>query len=492
MRRELGRSSLPIILVVAEKESLVDKQIGPYKIVRLIGSGGMGTVYEAVHSQIGRRAAIKMLSKDFQQDAEFIQRFFNEARAVNIINHPSVVTVYDFGSAEDGSPYIVMEYLEGESLRQRMNKSGRTDPQRAMKLTRQVASGLAAAHAKKIVHRDLKPGNILLVPDADNPDGERPKILDFGIAKLAADPSAKALTRMGVSMGTPAYMSPELCKDARDVTDRSDVYALGLILFEMLAGEHPFAHALKADSAMMASHIGQPPPTLDSKVPGLGADLVGLVNRMLAKQPDARPSAAEVAATLGRLGGSVTGLMPIIDGSALNLPPDPGRAIPEAAAGLDVGLSAFVKPLQENRGLVIGAGVMLLLGVIGIGVILRLILAGPPQVPQPVRWTIQSEPAGADVLDATGQLIGKTPLVHQRQRGTSVEILSVRKEGFSEARIPCDTSKDFTQLVTLVPQPQAADRKAAPEGSAKQDEASTTRSKSKDRKHRKSSRSKQK
>ncbi len=133
----------------------MDRQIGPYKIVRLIGSGGMGSVYEAMNPQIERRAAIKVLSKDFQQDAEFVQRFFNEARAVNIINHPSVVTVYDFGSAEDGSPYIVMEYLEGETLRQRMNKSGRTDPQRAMKMIRQVASGLAAAHAKKIVHRGL-------------------------------------------------------------------------------------------------------------------------------------------------------------------------------------------------------------------------------------------------------------------------------------------------------------------------------------------------
>lgn len=477
-------------LLIAAKESSVEKQIGPYKIVRLIGSGGMGSVYEAMNSQIERRAAIKVLSKEFQQDAEFVQRFFNEARAVNIINHPSVVTVYDFGNGEDGSPYIVMEYLEGETLRQRMNKSGRTDPQRAMKIIQQVASGLAAAHAKKIVHRDLKPGNILLVPDSESAEGERPKILDFGIAKLAADPSAKALTRMGVSMGTPAYMSPELCKDARDVTDRSDVYALGLILYEMLAGEHPFANALKADSAMMASHIGQPPPSLDSKVPGLGPDLVGLVNRMLAKQPDARPSAAEVAATLGRLGGSVTGLIPVIDGGALNLPPDPSRALPTAEAGSDVGLSAVLKPLQENRGLVIGAGVMLLLGVLGIGVILRMILAGPPQVPQPVHWTIQSEPPGADVLDATGQTLGKTPFVHQHTRGTTVEILSVRKEGFSEARIPCDSSRDLTQLVTLVAQAKPADKKAEPEDGSTAADSSTQSSKSKSRRHKKDSNSK--
>ena len=454
--------------------------IGPYNIIRLIGSGGMGSVYEAFNPQIERRAAIKTLSKEFQQDAEFIQRFFNEARAVNIINHPSVVTVYDFGTADDGSPYIVMEYLQGETLRQQMNKSGRMDPVRAMKTFRQIASGLAAAHAKKIVHRDLKPGNILIVTDPDGPDGERAKILDFGIAKLAADPSAKALTRMGVSMGTPAYMSPELCRDAREVTDRSDVYSLGVMLFESLSGEHPFASSLKADSAMMASHIGQPPPALESKVPGLSAELLGLVNRMLAKQPDARPSAAEVAASLGRLTGSVTGVLPILDPStiaqALGTGANPVVPAPQA----DVGLSMVVRPLQENRGLALGAAALLLLGIVGVVVVVRLLLTGPPSAPPQVRWTIESDPTGAEVLDATGQSLGRTPLSLVRVLASAVDVLSVRKDGYAEVRIPCDRSKDILQKVTLVK--AKTDAAAVEEGEksdASSDEKTTRRQKSK-------------
>ena len=381
---------------------MVGSRIGKYRLVRQLGEGGMGVVYEAIREDIAARAAIKVLRSEYAANPELAGRFFNEARAANLIAHPGIVRVFDYGTEEGGIAYLAMEYLEGESLWKRIERHKRIALPEALRIARQIASALAAAHDKQIVHRDLKPDNIFVVPDSEAPGGERIKLLDFGIAKMADEYRGAVRTQLNYIMGTPAYMSPELCKDARDVTDRSDVYALGLILYEMLAGEHPFPNALKADSAMMASHIGLPPPPLESKVPGLGSDIVGLVHRMLAKQPDARPSAAEVAATLGRLGGSATGLMPVIDGSALHLPPDPSRALSAVEAGSDVGLSAVLKPLQENRGLVIGAGVMLLLGVIGIGVILRMILAGPPQVPQPVRWSIQSDPPGADVLDATG------------------------------------------------------------------------------------------
>jgi len=428
----------------------LEKQIGPYQIVRLIGTGGMGSVYEAFHPQIERRAAIKTLAKELQQDPEFVQRFFNEARAANIINHPSVVNVYDFGTTEEGAPYIVMEYLEGETLRQRMTKGGSMDPMQAMKTFRQIASGLQAAHAKKIVHRDLKPGNVLIVADTDGPDGERPKILDFGIAKLATSATAQPLTRMGVSMGTPAYMSPELCRDAREVTDRSDVYSLGVMLFEALSGEHPFVEAMKADSAMMASHIGQMPPALESKVPGLPAELLGLVNRMLAKQPDSRPSAAEIAATLGRLSGSVTGLIPILDTSPSHLPSlpmgNPTFGLRQDAEG---GFSMLLRPLSENRGVAIGAGLLLLVGLLGIGIVMRLLLSGQSSTPQQVRWSIDSEPQGAEVFDAIGQSLGQTPLFQVRTYARSVDVLSIRKEGYAEFRIPCDRSKDLTERVVL-------------------------------------------
>lgn len=329
----------------------------------------------------------------------------------------------------------------------------------------------------------------MIVADADGPDGERAKILDFGIAKLAADPSAKALTRMGVSMGTPAYMSPELCRDAREVTDRSDVYSLGVMLFEALAGEHPFASSIKADSAMMASHIGQPPPALESKVPGLSAELLGLVNRMLAKQPDARPSAAEVAASLGRLTGSVTGLMAVIDPSMIPAAKGTGAGPVVSEPGPDVGLSAVLRPVQEHRGLALGAFALLILGIIGIVVVVRLLISSPPAAPPQIHWTIDSEPEGAEVLDATGQSLGRTPLALVRVLANSVDVLSIRKEGFVEVRIPCDRSRDVTQKLKLVP--QKTDTAAASSGEAQpvasEEKQSRRRSKSKDKSKEKSS-----
>ena len=421
----------------------MDKEIGPYKIVRLIGSGVSGSVYEAFNPHIERRAAIKTLSKEYQQDTEFVQRFFNEARAVNIINHPSVVAIYDVGTTQDGAPYIVMEYLEGDTLRRLMSKGGRLDTLRTLKLFRQIASGLALAHAKNIVHRDLKPANILIVSDTDGPDGERAKILDFGIAKLAPKTGSQALTKMGESMGTPAYMSPELCRDAHEVTDRSDVYSLGVMLFEALAGEHPFSHALTSDNAMMASHIGQTPAPLESKTKGLSPDLLGLVNRMLAKQPDVRPSAAEVAATLSRLTGSATGLLPMV------LPPLAAQKpqIPEQTPWAD--LSSFLAPIKENRPLATAASALLLLGLVGLGIVLKLLLTGPPGERPKVRWTIDSLPQDAEVVSATGQTLGRTPLLQIRLQSNAVEVLSVRKDGYREARIPCDLAKDMTQQVVL-------------------------------------------
>lgn len=429
------------------------EEIGPYRIVRLIGTGGMGSVYEAVHAQIQRRAALKVLHKDFQKDPEFVQRFFNEARAVNIINHPNVVAVYDFGTASDGSPYIVMEYLEGDSLRQRLARSGKLAPETAMRIGKQVALGLAAAHAKQVVHRDLKPVNIMLVLDEEGTTIERAKILDFGIAKLTSDLGNKGLTRAGASLGTPAYMSPEQCKSARDVSDRSDVYALGVILFEILTGEHPFTEA-RGDAAMMASHVGKEAPLLTSKVQGIPPELVSLVSRMLAKQPEARPSAGEVAATLGRISGSTTDLFPLVQlpgaGLAVNAPAkDPTSSGPTPAPWPH----SLMRKLQDRRVLLIGAGLTLLFAMLGIFLVLRLLFDDSADGAQPVRWTIRSEPADAEVLDATGQVLGRTPFSYGHARGKQIEVLAIRKEGYTEQRAPIDCSRDGDALVALVALP---------------------------------------
>jgi len=439
----------------------VEKQIGPYNIVRLIGTGGMGAVYEAVHSQIQRRAAIKVLHKDFQQDPEFVQRFFNEARAVNIIDHPNVVAISDFGTSAAGAPYIVMEYLEGDSLRQRLARSGKLAPEAAMRIGKQVALGLVAAHSKQVVHRDLKPVNILLIVEQEG--SERAKILDFGIAKLSADPASVALTGVGVSLGTPSYMSPEQCKSARDVSDRSDVYSLGLILFEVLSGEHPFAEA-HSDAEMMASHVGKPPPGLETKAPDCPPDLVALVRRMLAKQPEARPSAGEVAAILGRLSGSTTGLLsPVALPGGGALPPQSAPESEPRKSARDAGGSGLAQ-LLAGRGLYIAAGATLLLALLGIGIFIRLLLDGGADATQPVRWQIRSEPGDAEVVDATGQVLGKTPLQYTHARGSQIEVLSIRKDGFVEQRKAIDCSHDGEAAFTLVAAPGGGSKLAEPGG----------------------------
>src|SRR5262249_3706534 len=171
--------------VVVSIGRIVTDVVGSYRIIRKIGEGGMGAVYVAEHTLIGRQAAIKVLQREMSHRQDLVTRFFNEARAATAVKHPGIVEIYDFGYHTGGSAYIVMEYLEGETLAARLRRTGPLPAARAAALGRQVAGALGAAHAKGIVHRDLKPDNIFIVRDPDIMDGERSKILDFGIAKLA-------------------------------------------------------------------------------------------------------------------------------------------------------------------------------------------------------------------------------------------------------------------------------------------------------------------
>ncbi len=289
----------------------VGQLIGNYKVVRRIGAGGMGEVYEAVHQQIRSRAAIKVLLATHSQNPEMLNRFFHEALAVNIVGHPGLVRIFECGHLPDGAAYIVMEFLEGESLRARLRRVGGRLDGSSLLIARQIANALAATHAKKIIHRDLKPDNVMLVPDSDMPTGERIKILDFGIAKLAADTAGDAAdgnlvddggvvrTRTGLILGTPAYMAPEQCRGLGQVDEKADVYSLGIILFEMLSGRTPFKSP--GFGEMAAMHMFMPPPDLQELVPGIRPDVAQLVARLLTKKAVERPAMSEVASELDRL-----------------------------------------------------------------------------------------------------------------------------------------------------------------------------------------------
>jgi serine/threonine-protein kinase len=287
---------------------MIGQSIGNYRVTRLLGEGGMGMVYLAEHPTLGRRAAVKVLHPDLAASHEMIERLFNEARAANAIGHPGIVEVSDLGLLPTGTPYIVMEFLEGQSLGARMNQGGRLSLRATLEIADQAASALGAAHGKGIIHRDLKPDNLFLTPDPQWPGRERLKVLDFGIAKLAQRPAAASdvRTRTGAILGTPRYMSPEQCRDSRDVDHRTDIYSLGVILYEMLAGTPPFVSSSWGEMAHM--HIGVKPPDLRELVPDLPLAIERAVARALEKEPDARfQSMAELREALdGTFAGDKT------------------------------------------------------------------------------------------------------------------------------------------------------------------------------------------
>lgn len=278
------------------------QQLGPYRIVRLLGEGGMGAVYEARQEPLDRRVAIKTLHAEHAKNKESIARFFNEAKVLSRLEHPSIVQVSDFGYADDGAAYLAMEYLRGQSLAARLRelsiRGERLALPTALQICVQVADVLGVAHGEGIVHRDLKPENLMLVADPVAPGGERVKVLDFGIAKLTTDQSG-VKTGTDQMMGTPAYMSPEQCAGAGGVDAQTDVYALGCVLYELLAGKRPFV----ADGLglLLAMHMFEEPTPLISIVPALPAPVAELVHRMLRKDKKQRPTIQEVARDLSNL-----------------------------------------------------------------------------------------------------------------------------------------------------------------------------------------------
>ena len=278
---------------------MVGSRIGKYRLIRQLGEGGMGVVYEAVREDIAARAAIKVLRPEYAANPELAGRFFNEARAANLIAHPGIVRVFDYGAEEGSIAYLAMEYLDGESLWKRIERHKRMALPEALRIGRQIASALAAAHEKQIVHRDLKPDNIFIVPDSEAPGGERIKLLDFGIAKMADEYRGAVRTQLNYIMGTPAYMSPEQCRGSKGIGAPVDVYSLGVILFEMLAGRAPFVAVEPGD--YLAMHMLQPPPRLSDLVPNLPPPLIEMAWKMLAKEPSERPTMAQVTDLLRRL-----------------------------------------------------------------------------------------------------------------------------------------------------------------------------------------------
>jgi eukaryotic-like serine/threonine-protein kinase len=263
---------------------------GKYRIDGLIGRGGMGSVWSAVHLGLGQRVAVKLIARRYANSREARQRFDLEAKAVAQLRSRFVVQVYDNGETGDGTPYIVMELLEGESLDHRIQTRGPMPVDQVVRTISQVGRALTRAHAVGIVHRDLKPENIFLTR-AEDDDGEIAKVLDFGIAKIKTPDSVDSATRTGAVLGTPLFMSPEQARGLKSVDHRTDLYSLGMVTYMMLTGQPAFSGESFGD--ILVAICTQPLPTLHQVAPWVPPALDGWLKRACAREPDDRYRSVE-------------------------------------------------------------------------------------------------------------------------------------------------------------------------------------------------------
>jgi len=419
-----------------------------------------------------------------------VARFFNEAKALSRLEHPSIVQVSDFGSAADGTAYLVMEYLHGQSLGRRLRDLGarreRLPIVTALQVGFQVADVLTVAHAEGIVHRDIKPDNLMLIADTVAPGGERVKLLDFGIAKLTHSGDRGGIkTATQAVMGTPSYMSPEQCAGAGGVDEKTDVYALGCVIFEMLTGRTPFV--AEGPGQLIGMHLFQPPPAVQSLAPKVPEPVAELVHRMLIKDKKQRLTMNEAADAIGKLlqkspgGGTVLRSRPIG-----NIDPHAGQATviptPITTLGRSIGEQTSRAP---RRSVVFGSVIIVMLGgglLIGFrgktapgtttpAGLSPPVAATPPALPQPVvstlasstpavepvakaeprtiTWSIVSEPAGSSVFDAKGMKLGTTPFVKTQKAEPGTAVLRIRQEGYNDEKITLSREQDESQQVTL-------------------------------------------
>jgi serine/threonine-protein kinase len=370
---------------------------GKYRIVRLLGEGGMGAVYEGENVRIHRRVAIKVLHSNVAENVDAVQRFEREAQAAGRIGSDHIVEVLDLGNLPDGDRFMVMEYLDGESLSGRIQSRGRLAPQEAAPLMIQLLEGLGAAHGAGIIHRDLKPDNVYLLRHKKG-TGDFVKILDFGISKfnkLNSD-SGMSMTRTGAVMGTPYYMSPEQAKGSKEMDHRSDLYSAGVILYEAITGQVPFN--AETFNELIFKIVLEAPAPPQTHVPGLDPAFSSIMQKSMAReQRDRFQSAQEFSDALGAWLGSGQGVaalpspsaqMPVAGAPratgqhpALGQTPSPWANTPEAQSAQTTAQGGA--PKKANTAVIVAVAAVVVLGGGG-ALAYKLMDKGPPAEPATV------------------------------------------------------------------------------------------------------------
>ena len=462
--------------------------IGKYELGKKLGQGGFGLVFIARDTGLDRDVALKFMHPEHTANAEILRRFLQEARSAAKIVHPGIVTVFECGqvqgtgSSSDGVAFIAMELLHGESLSDRLARAGRLPADHAMEIARQVASALEAAHEAGIIHRDLKPDNIFLVRDPAMPGGERVKVLDFGIAKLAQGQNTSGVqTQSMMVFGTPAYMSPEQCRSAAHIDHRSDIYTLGCILYELVVGETPF----KGETGeLIAKHQLVAPSQPRTIIGDLPEELDELINAMLAKNPADRPQTmTAVQRALEARGAMQAGVAPTLlpDESLPRFTPPAGykrpasepkrKSAPIAAVNTTLGGASgqWENDAPKKSKLPFVLGGVVALAIAGVAIYFgtrheepKVVVTTPSPPPSPSPSPSPSEKPVEDIalaIESTpkaevwvgNNLLGETPYLEKRKPAVGKLQYTLKAGGYHDKSVLLAADKNDSQTVTLDP-----------------------------------------
>ena len=467
--------------------SLIGKSIGNYQIKAKLGEGGMGTVYLGEHPLIGKRVAVKVLLEELSSKEDIVSRFFNEAKAVNDIGHNNIVDIVDFGKMKNDFGqdivYFIMEFLDGESLAARLRRTGLSFKE-TMHVMQQCCSALAASHQKGIVHRDLKPENIFLIGRGG--DKNFVKLLDFGIAKLTGDGGQSHKTRTGLVIGTPAYMSPEQCEGKGLIDLRSDVYSLGIMMYELLTGRVPFPG--EGFGEILVAHLTkqpEPPSTINPDVtPQLEAIVMHAIEKdrnrrfqnmteFLAalENPDAHYATYQGLPAPSASTSHSGGTMMLPEGGARTPTgqgqrPNTGQRkgpttqtgpTPTTLSGAASETYNGEVPKKSRAPLFAAIG-----GVVAIGAVIGVVSMGkkgdttaaslPPAAMQKeefVTVTVKSDPLGAKVTRGDNDQSGTTPWEMKVKKGAESFDVLVKLDGYTPATRAISTDKSYAVVVAL-------------------------------------------